>query len=79
MKLALLSRPKDKKVTGGSQHEFTKGKSGLTGLIAFYRDMTCSVDEERAVDVVYFYFSKTFDTLSHNIPIDKLMKHGLDK
>lgn len=41
--------------------------------------MTCLMDEERALDIVYFCFTKTFDTLSHNILIDKLMKHGLDK
>ena len=31
------------------------------------------------IDTVYFDFSKAFDTTSHNILIDKLMKYGLDK
>lgn len=53
---------KDKKVIRGSHHALAKGITGLTGLIAFYRDMTCSMDEERAVDIVYFYFSKTSDS-----------------
>lgn len=51
----------------------------MTDLIVLYREMTCSMDEERALDVAYFCFTKTFDTLSHNILIDKLMKHALDK
>lgn len=58
---------------------FTKGKAGVTDLIDLYRDMTCSMDEERALDAGYFCFTKISDTLSHNILIDKLMKHGLDK
>lgn len=48
----------------------------MTDLVAFYREMTCPMDEETALNVVYFSFIETFDTLSCNILIDKLMKHG---
>jgi len=68
----------EKKVIRSSQHGFTKGKSCLTNLIAFYDDMTGWVDEGRAVDVVCLNFSKVFDTVSHNILIGKLRKCGLD-
>ena len=57
-----------------SQHGFTKGKSCLKNLIAFYDGMTSWLDEGRAVDVVYLDFSKAFDTVSRNIPIGKLRK-----
>ena len=37
------------------------------------------VDEWRAVGVVYLDFSKAFDTVSHRIFIEMLMKYGLDE
>ena len=71
--LEIIPRPMmDKKVIGSHQHAFTKGKSCLINLIAFCDEMT-------GWEVVYLDFSKVFDTVSHNILIDKMMKYGLDK
>ena len=39
--------------------------------IALYDAMTNWVDMGGTVDVVYLYFSKVFDTVSHNILVDK--------
>ncbi|GAB0178104.1 mitochondrial enolase superfamily member 1 [Grus japonensis] len=69
----------EKKVIGSGQHGFTKGKSCLTNLIAFYDGMTGWVDEGRAVDVVYLDFNKAFDAVSYNILTGKLRKRGLDE
>uniref|UniRef100_A0A8B9BU64 Reverse transcriptase domain-containing protein n=1 Tax=Anser brachyrhynchus TaxID=132585 RepID=A0A8B9BU64_9AVES len=55
-----------------------KGRSCLTNLISFYDKVTCLVDEEKAVDVIYLDFSKAFDTVSHNILLEKLAARGLD-
>lgn len=66
-------------MSGSSWHEFTKGKLCLTNLIAFYNEMTSLVDEKRAMDMVCLDFSKAFDTICHDILIDKLMKCGLEK
>ncbi|NXU46088.1 RTBS polymerase, partial [Drymodes brunneopygia] len=57
------------KTIRSSQHGFTKRKSCLTNLTAFYDDMAEWVDEGRAVDIVYLDFSEAFDIVSHNILI----------
>jgi len=73
----IVKQVEEKKVIRSSQHGFTKGKSCLTNLIAFYDGVTGWVNEGRAVDVVYPVFSKAFDTVSHNILLGKLRKCGL--
>ena len=55
-----IKQVEEKKVIRSSQHGFTKGKSCLTNLIAFYDAMNGCIDERRAVDVVCFDFNKAF-------------------
>jgi len=71
----IIKHVEEKKVIRSSQHGFTKGKSCLTNLTAFYDDMTGWVDEGRAMDVVYLDFSKAFETVF----LGKLRKCGLDE
>uniref|UniRef100_K7EWB1 Reverse transcriptase domain-containing protein n=1 Tax=Pelodiscus sinensis TaxID=13735 RepID=K7EWB1_PELSI len=66
------------KVIGNSQHGFVKNKSCQTNLIAFFDRITSLVNKGEAVDVVYLDFSKAFDTVSHDILINKLGKYNLD-
>ena len=61
-----------------SQHAFMNGRSCLTNLISLYGKVTCIVDEGKAVDVVYQDFSKAFDTVPHNILVEKQSAQGLD-
>ncbi|CAM4571986.1 unnamed protein product [Caretta caretta] len=79
LKESILKHLEERKVIRNSQHGFTKGRSCLTNLIAFYDEITGSVDEGKAVDVLYLDFSKAFDTVSHSILVSKLRKHGLDE
>jgi len=77
--LEVIIKQVEEKVIRSSQHGFTKGKSCLTNLKAFYDGMTGWVDERRAVDVVYLDFSKAFGTVSPSILKGKLRKCGLDE
>ncbi|GAB0208172.1 mitochondrial enolase superfamily member 1 [Grus japonensis] len=75
---AITQHVQDTQVIRPSQHGFMKGRSCLSNLISFYDQVIHSVDEGKAVDVVYLDFSKALDTISHSILLEKLAAHSLD-
>ncbi|CAM4662815.1 unnamed protein product, partial [Caretta caretta] len=79
LKESILKHLEERKVIRNSQHGFTKGKSCLTNLIAFYGEITGSVDMGKVVNVIYLDFSKAFDMVSYSILASKLKKYGLDE
>ena len=55
-----------------TQHGFLPGKSCVTQMIPFVDDLGLNLHKKSITDVIYFDYSKAFDSVSHDIKLKKL-------
>ena len=61
------------------QHGFLKNKSCNTNLFLFTESIARSLHEKIGTDVIYFDFAKAFDTVSHDLILQKLkIQYNID-
>ena len=73
----LLSHCKD--LIYDTQHGFMPNKSCVTQLVPFSHDISLGLNFGELIDVVYFDFAKPFDSVNHDIILNKLeYKFGID-
>ena len=56
------------------QHGFINNKSCTTQMVPFVHDLSLTLNNKSKTDVIYFDFAKAFDSVSHDLILQKLKK-----
>lgn len=75
----MLQHMENNKEIGDSYHGFTKGKSYLRNLMAFYNGVTAAVDEGRAQDIIHMDLCKAVDNVLHDILFCKVERFRFNR
>lgn len=70
---------KNNPVIGHNQYRFRRVKSCSMTLISFYDKVTHPVDQGKPVHVIFWDFSKTFNSVSHYILWEKVSRTQLSE
>ena len=68
----MLRHMENREVIGDSQHGFSKVKSYLKYLVAFYSEITVLMEKGRETGIIYLDLGKVFDTVPHDILLSEL-------
>ena len=77
LKGQIMKHNTDEKLLSTKQHGFMGKRSAVTQLIHYLDKCVDSISDEKVVDVIYFDFAKTFDTVSHRRLLRKLDAYGI--
>lgn len=69
--------PKFKQVIIEEQHGFVAGRSTVTNLLLFQRDILDAFSRNNQVEAIYIDFAKAFDKVSHGHLLAKLSGYGI--
>ena len=58
------------------QHGFLSDRSCTTNLISLTEDIAYKLHSKSGIDIVYFDFAKAFNTVNHDILLEKLKRNS---
>lgn len=73
----LIDYLEDNKLLSDSQHGFRLLQSTMSALLLFTEHICMALNKGHVTGAVYIYFRKAFDTVNHNILLNKLISFNL--